>query len=145
MYLDRTDIIGRIGSDPEMRQAFDKDVANFSVAVTRKTTMPSGEKKEETKWIQMSAWDWRATFCTSYVKKGMVVYCSGTMNSEIYTNRDGEARLSHKMTIKEIQILDWNNKGQSNQSGSTGSTSAVDAPRPSGKITTQAKTDEIPF
>lgn len=71
----KTTIIGRVGRDAELKEvAGGKKVASYSVA-----TSPS---KDKTVWVKVTVWDKRAEIDAQYVKKGMLVKCEGTLQSD---------------------------------------------------------------
>ena len=71
----KTTIIGRVGRDAELKEvAGGKKVASYSVA-----TNPT---KDKTVWVKVTVWDKRAEIDAQYVKKGMLVKCEGTLQSD---------------------------------------------------------------
>jgi single stranded DNA-binding protein len=62
-------VLGRLGSDPEMRYtANGKAVTNFSVA----TDVGWGDNKE-TLWLRVNCWDKQAESANQYLEKGRQV------------------------------------------------------------------------
>lgn len=83
-------IIGRLGKDPQTRQAGDQSVCSFSVAVGE----GRGDDKVTT-WYRVSAWGKHGDACAKYLKKGSQVYVDGKLsittqerNGETFTNVD---------------------------------------------------------
>jgi single-strand DNA-binding protein len=62
-------VTGYVGSDPQVRQVGEQQVASFSVAVSRKTR--SGDK--QTVWVRVSCWNKLAEIAAKYVHKGSLV------------------------------------------------------------------------
>jgi len=94
--LNKVMIIGNVGRDPEMRYTPDgKANAKFSVAVSRAWTNQEGERKEETEWFNIVAWDKLAEICGEYVKKGQKIYVEGRLQTRTWEGQDG---LKHKTT-----------------------------------------------
>ena len=55
--LNKVQIIGNLGADPEMRfTASGQAVATFNVAVNRRYQTRDGERREETEWVRCVAW-----------------------------------------------------------------------------------------
>jgi single-strand DNA-binding protein len=94
--LNKVMIIGNVGRDPEMRYTPDgKANAKFSVAVSRTWTNQEGEKKEETEWFTVVAWDKLAETCGNYITKGRKVYVEGRLQTRTWESQDGQ---KHKIT-----------------------------------------------
>ena len=81
-------IVGRLGADPEQKYTVDgKAVTSFSVAAEN--------RKDETLWFRVSAWDKQAETCNQYLHKGSKVLVEGTLkadaqgNPRTYERKDG--------------------------------------------------------
>ena len=69
--LNRVQIIGNLGADPELRSTTSgARVASLSVATSRRWTNRQGEQQEKTEWHRVVAWDRLAEICERYLKKG---------------------------------------------------------------------------
>jgi single-strand DNA-binding protein len=105
--LQKVQIIGNLGRDPEMRYTpSGQAVTNFSVA-TSCSWQQDGDKKEETTWFRVSVWGKMAEVCNQYLEKGRQVFCEGRLKSEIniWQAQDGTARASYEMTAYDIKFL----------------------------------------
>ncbi len=99
-------IIGNLGRDPEMRfTANGKPVTSFSVAVNRVYTV-EGERKEETEWFRVSAWNKLAETCSQYLRKGSRVYVEGRLRTSTWDAQDGQKRVTLEITATDMIILD---------------------------------------
>lgn len=105
--LNKVQIIGNLGRDPEMRfTSQGKPVTSFNVAVNRQWTDREGGKQEETMWFRVSAWDRLAEVCNQYLSKGMQVYIEGRLRPpQAYTDRNGNPACSLEITATEMQML----------------------------------------
>ena len=73
--LNKVMVIGNVGSEPEMRfTPAGKPVTSFRVATNRVYTNPEGERKEETEWFTVVAWNRLAEQCNQFLGKGRLVY-----------------------------------------------------------------------
>jgi single-strand DNA-binding protein len=89
--LNKVMIIGNLGRDPEMRYTSDgKPQAKFSVAVSRVWTTQEGERKEETEWFNVVAWDKLAEQCGQYAAKGQKIYVEGRLQTRSWEGQDGQ-------------------------------------------------------
>ena len=102
--LNKIEIIGNVGSNPELRFTPNgKPVANFSVATNRKYTKSDGEKVEETEWFDVVVWNRLAETCNQFLGKGQLVYVSGRVFLHKWDKPDG----SHgsKLEIQGNSVL----------------------------------------
>lgn len=105
--LNKMMVIGRLGRDPEMRYTPNGNpVTNFSVATSRSYTTSEGERREETEWFNVDAWNRLAELCNQYLTKGKLVYVEGRLKSRTYETQDGETRFQNTITLSDIQFLD---------------------------------------
>ena len=66
--LNKVQIIGHLGKDPEMRYTpSGKPVTTFSVAVSRSWNSADGERHNETEWFNVVAWGNLAEICKQYL------------------------------------------------------------------------------
>lgn len=106
LSLNKVMIIGNVGRDPEMRYTPDgKANAKFSVAVSRVWTNQEGEKKEETEWFTVVAWDKLAETCGNYVTKGQKVYVEGRLQTRTWEGQDGLKHKTTDLVAREVIFL----------------------------------------
>ena len=104
--LNRVQIIGRLGKDPESKfTPTGKKVAHFSVAVSNRWKGRDGEAKESTEWVNVEAWDRLGEVCQEYLKKGSLVYIEGRLKTDKYEEK-GETRYFTKVVAQMVQFLD---------------------------------------
>lgn len=79
--LNKAQLIGRLGRDPEVRyMPGGEAVCNFSMATTEKwKDKASGEIKEETTWHRITAFGRQAEIVGEYLKQGSLVFIEGKM------------------------------------------------------------------
>lgn len=106
--LNKIMLIGNLGRDPEMSYLQSgKAITKFTLAVNRRSKDPAtGERREETQWFNIIAWEQRAEFCNSYLHKGSKVYLEGRMTSRKYTDKDGAERTIWEVTAENVELLD---------------------------------------
>lgn len=103
--LNRVQLIGYLGRDPETRTTPNgKKVTHFSMGVTRR--WKSGdEMKEATDWVNIEAWGRLGEICQQYLKKGRLVYLDGRLQTDRYEDK-GETKYFSKIVAQQLQILD---------------------------------------
>ncbi len=111
-------IIGNLGRDPEMRYTpTGKPVTSFSVAVNRVYNTAEGERKEETEWFRISAWNKLAETCSQYLRKGSKVYVEGRLRTRTWEGQDGQKRLELEIVASDMIILDSKSKAEGADAG----------------------------
>lgn len=104
--LNRVQLIGRLGRDPEGRfTPTGKQVTHFSLAVSNRWKSKDGETKENTEWINIEAWGRLGEVCQEYLKKGSLVYLEGRLKTENYEDQ-GEKKYYTKVVALLMQMLD---------------------------------------
>jgi single-strand DNA-binding protein len=105
--LNRVQLIGRLGKDPETRFTPNgKKVAHFSVAVSNRWKSKEGEAKEYTDWFNIEAWGRLGEVCQQYLHKGSLVFLEGRLKTDRYEDKDGEAKYFTKVVVLAMQMLD---------------------------------------
>ena len=103
--LNRVQLIGRLGKDPESKYTpTGKRVTHFSLAVSQHWKA-SGETKEYTEWVNVEAWGRLGEVCQEYLKKGSLVYVEGRLKTEKYEDK-GETKYFTKVVALTLQFLD---------------------------------------
>jgi single-strand DNA-binding protein len=105
--LNRVMIIGNVGSEPEMRfTPSGKPVTSFRVATNRAYTTPEGERKEETEWFTVVAWNRLAEQCNQFLNKGRLVYAEGRLRTRMWEGQDGQKRYRTEVIAQRVSFLD---------------------------------------
>lgn len=103
--LNRVQLIGYLGKDPETRfTPTGKKVTQFSIAVTQRWKA-GGEAKEYTEWVNIEAWGRLGEIAQEYMHKGSLVYLDGRLKTDKYEEK-GETRYFTKVVALTIQMLD---------------------------------------
>jgi len=114
--LNKVQIIGNLGRDPEIRQAGDSPVADFSVAVTEKFKGRDGQQQERTEWVNVVAWRRLAEVARDYLRKGSQVYVEGKLSTRSWQDKTtGQKRYQTEVVADNIQML--GSKGGSSSQG----------------------------
>ncbi|HEY7849477.1 MAG TPA: single-stranded DNA-binding protein [Ktedonobacterales bacterium] len=113
-------LIGNLGRDPELNYTpSGTAITKFSLAVSRRwRDKQSGEKRDETTWFNIVAWNQLAETCNQYLHKGSKVYIEGRMTSHKYTDKDGNERVGWDVNASEMEMLDPKGQDQGSSSGS---------------------------
>ena len=113
--LNRIQIIGQLGRDPELKYTpSGKAVATFSVATTEKWKNSAGGEESDTQWHNIECWDKTAEFVGKHCFKGQSVFVEGRQCHESY-EKDGVTKYYSKVRCRDIQPLQWRDKGDKPQ------------------------------
>ena len=144
--LNKVQIIGNLGRDPEMRYTpAGKAVTNFTVAVGRVTRDPNGDSHEETEWFRVVAWDRLAETCQQYLKKGSKVYIEGRLQTRQWEGQDGQKRYTTELVANTIQNLERRPRDDSGEPGGTQVERPRDARPAAAPDAPDADYDDLPF
>ncbi|MDP4207810.1 MAG: single-stranded DNA-binding protein [Bacteroidota bacterium] len=100
-------LTGALGSDCEVRETGNRKVINFRIAVNQDYKDAEGNKVEKTEWVKAVLWkaSGQSTKIAEYLKKGQKVYIEGIPTSEAYESKEGGAKSSLVVNVKEIELL----------------------------------------
>lgn len=139
--LSRTEVIGFIGKDPEIRaMPSGESVANFSVAYSESWKDKSGQVQERTEWFRCTAFGATAEkFIGPYVHKGDLVRVVGKLWTRKWTDANGVERYSTELKLDRYEgIMLLRSKDGKRQGPAQGQA-------PSGGPAWQDFDDDIPF
>jgi len=106
MSVNKVILVGRLGDDPEMRDAGGTPVASMSIATDESYTDNSGQEVDQTEWHDVVAFGRTAEVCQRYLSKGSQVYVEGTLQTSEYTDSDGVERYSTEIKALSVQFLE---------------------------------------
>ena len=137
--LNKVMIIGNLGRDPEMRYTpSGTPVTSFSVACSRSRATPDGERKEETEWFNVVAWNKLAETCSQYLTKGQKVYVEGRLQTRSWEGNDGQKHSRVEVIANQLIMLSPKRAAPSDDAGFEDEQPRYGAPR-------QAKAyDDVP-
>lgn len=116
--LNKVQIIGNLGADPEVKSFQDGGkVCNLSVATTEKwTDKQSGEKRERTEWHRVTIRsDGIIGVAEKYLRKGSKVYLEGQLETRKWQDQSGNDRYSTEVVLRpyrgSLVLLDGKPRG----------------------------------
>lgn len=105
--LNKVQLIGNLTRDPELRYTPQGTaVCAFGLATNRSWATEGGEKREETEFHRVVAWNKLAELCSQLLFKGRKVYVEGRLQTRSWTGQDGSQRQATEVVIEEMIILD---------------------------------------
>ncbi len=105
--LNKVQLIGRLGADPEMRYtAQGNAVTTFRVASSRTWKKADGQLEEETEWFRVVAWNRLGEVCGEYLRKGSRVYIEGRLKTRSWQDQEGQTRWITEVVAEDMIMLD---------------------------------------
>ena len=107
MSLNKVFLIGRLGTDPELRQTKGgMAVANFNVATNEYYNDKEGNKQEKTEWHKVVVWGKQADLCGQYLSKGRQVFIEGKLQTRQWDDQQGQKRYTTEVVASNVRFLD---------------------------------------
>jgi len=120
--LNKVQLIGRLGADPEIKQMVNgKSVARLSIVTSQSwKDKSSGEKKEKTEWHRIVIFnEGLVNVVQQYVKKGANIYVEGQLSTRKWKDEaSGQDKYSTEIVLQgynsSLTMLDSKNSADSN-------------------------------
>ncbi|MEK7073772.1 MAG: single-stranded DNA-binding protein [Patescibacteria group bacterium] len=120
--LNKVTLIGNLTRDPELRYTpTGAAVCTIGLATNRTWVTDSGEKKEETEFHRVVAWNKLAELCSQLLAKGRKVYVEGRLRTSAWQAADGSQRTSTEIVIEDMIVLDSKRPVVSTEEGAVSS------------------------
>lgn len=111
--LNKVLLIGNLTRDPELRYTPQGTaVCTLGMATNRTWVTDSGEKREETEWHRIVAWNKLAELCSQLLFKGRRIYIEGRLQTRQWTGQDGTQRQATEIVLEDMIILDSKRRGE---------------------------------
>lgn len=135
--LNKVMLIGQLGRDSETRVSpSNVSVTNFSIATENSYKGKDGNWVNETTWHNIVSFN-LSDYFKEVLKKGAKVYVEGRIQTDNYTDKEGNKRYSTKIVTERIIPLD--KRGSENSSSSFSSSSEGENIIPDGDA------EDLPF
>lgn len=145
--LNKVQIIGNLGRDPETREFSNGGkVCNLRIATSETwKDKASGEKQERTEWHSVAIFNTHiADVAQKFLTKGSKVYIEGKLETRKWQDQSGQDRYSTEITVRpyggEMKMLDGKSAGSGGGSYDSGPSAG-----PTVGSGTNDIDDEIPF
>ena len=156
--LNRVQLIGNLGADPEVRSiANGGRVANLSLATSRQWKGSTGDRQEKTEWHRVVLWNNRgsnlADLVERYCKKGDKIYVEGSIEYRSWQDKEGQTRYTTEIIARDVILLSGRGGSEGSESFSGSKAAAGAAAKPAAKDETfedfpealDAEDDDLPF
>ena len=139
-------LVGNLGRDPEMRALpSGQQVANFSLATSRRYKDRDGNRKDETEWHNIVVFGKQAEIAGQYLTKGKMVFVEGRIQTRSWDDKEsGKKQYKTEIICDNFQML--GSKGDGGGGGQRDSgTSAPSGGGHDGGGGGDFQDDDIPF
>lgn len=104
--LNKVFLMGRLARDPELRYTpTGLPVAEIRIAVNRSYNDQSGERREETAFVDVVMWRKRAEVCCEYLRKGSPIFIEGRLAMDTWETPDGQKRSRLRVVADNFQFV----------------------------------------
>ena len=144
--INKVSLAGRLTRDPELQYLPNgTPLCKLGLAVSRKYKTKSGEQREETLFINVTAWRGTAEYCGNNMRKGMPILVEGNLTSDEWEDKNtGQKRSKIEVRADRIQGLAWEDRNSGGGGGSSYSQSSQSG-APSRPAEEPVPDDDIPF
>lgn len=106
--LNRVELLGWLGADPELRfTPGGMAICKLRIATKHIARGPGGERAFETDWTGVDAWDRLAERCNTYLHKGSRVMIMGSLRTDSWEDREsGQRRSRTYVRAEQVLFLD---------------------------------------
>jgi single-strand DNA-binding protein len=106
MSVNKVILVGRLGRDPETRYTSGgQAVCNFTMATDESYRDRAGERQKRTEWHRIVLWAKLAEISQQYLKKGMLVYIEGRIQTRQWDDREGKKRTTTEIVGNVMRML----------------------------------------
>ena len=144
--LNKVQLIGNLGRDPEVRHTQDgKPIVNLSLATSETwKDRNTGERKERSEWHRVVIFnEGLAKVAEQYLRKGSTVYIEGQLQTRKWTDKDGTEKYSTEIILQnyrgELVMLGGKRDGDAGETAESFTAAARKA------FSDPGLSDEVPF
>ena len=136
--------VGNLGRDPEMRALpSGQQVANFSLATSRRYKDRDGNRKDETEWHNIVVFGKQAEIAGQYLTKGKMVFVEGRIQTRSWDDKEsGKKQYKTEIICENFQMLGSKGDGSGGGSRDAGASAPAGGANDPGH---EFPDDDIPF
>lgn len=116
--LNKVQLIGRLGRDPELRYLQSGvAVCKLALATSKKYTNKQHEQVEGTEWHRVTVWGKQAENVNNWTCKGSQLYIEGELKTTSY-DKEGQKHYTTEIVARAIQFLSTKAETEANRAKS---------------------------
>ena len=102
----RVILMGNLTRDPELRYTPNgQAVADLRIAINRRSRGADGERRDNTTFVDVTAWGRQAEVINEYFCKGRPIFLEGRLNLDEWTSSDGQRRSKLCVVLESFQFI----------------------------------------
>jgi len=98
--LNKVQLIGRLGADPEIRTLNDGGKVTSMSLATTETWKSNGTRHEKTEWHRITVWGDGSANYLEYACKGSLVLVEGKLSTRKWTDKEGADRYTTEIVVQ---------------------------------------------
>jgi single-strand DNA-binding protein len=114
--LNRVLLLGRVGSDPELRQAGNTPVLKLRLATSETYLDRNKVRQERTEWVNICIFGRRAEALSKFLAKGARIFVEGSLRTSSY-EKNGEKRYRTEVIASNIILAGGKRDGGGSAGG----------------------------
>ena len=115
--LNRVEIIGRLGRDPELKYSQNgAAICRLNIATDESYTDREGNRVQKAEWHSVVVFQKAAEHCSQYLSKGSLVFIEGRLSTRKYQDQQGQDRYVTEIQGQRVQFLDKKDGGKPSSS-----------------------------
>tara|TARA_B100000609_G_scaffold190376_1_gene178253 strand:- start:123 stop:599 length:477 start_codon:yes stop_codon:yes gene_type:complete len=100
--LNKVQLIGNLGRDPEIRTTNDgRNIAHVTLATSENWKDASGQRQERTEWHRIVVFGGLADVVKQYLKKGDSAYFEGRIQTRKWTDNSNQERYTTEIVVDQ--------------------------------------------
>jgi len=103
--LNKVQLMGNVGQEPEMNEPNGKKVVNLSLATNYQIKDETGKKLPITDWHRLTAWGKTAELIAKHVKKGTALYVEGYLKNSTRQDENGNKYYNSTIVVEDFKVL----------------------------------------
>lgn len=143
MSVNKVILVGRVGRDPEVREAGSTKVANIALATSERYKDKEGKPQEKTEWHRVTIWGALAGVVEQYVTQGTQLYIEGKNQTRKWQDDKGQDRYTTEVVVNQGGTMKMLGGGKGQQ-GNSGNAGGDDMGIPPAGVD-EFESDDIPF
>jgi single-strand DNA-binding protein len=141
--INKVILLGNVGKDPEVNYIQPEvAVAKFSLATDDSYKRKDGTWENRSQWHNIVAWRYNAQYVEKNIRKGMLVYIEGKIQTRKYEDQNGQDKYITEIVANTIRVL---NKRENSEGQNFNSQDSANAPQVSQTQQQNVTKNEDPF
>lgn len=104
--FNRVILMGNLTRDPELRYTPNgQAVADLRIAINRRSRGADGERRDNTTFVDVTAWGRQAEVINEYFTKGRPIFIEGRLQFDEWTSSDGQRRSKLRVVLEAFEFL----------------------------------------